>query len=95
MTIPVTASRLAPMSWAALILGLCGLFLAPPSARAQEAGAATSPDGKVRVQVLSLKRTEGETLTLYFQITNNGNDDYRTVVVNSNCSPHLVERHQA
>lgn len=82
MTIPVTASRLAVMSWAALLLGLCGLFLAPPSAQAQEAGAATSPDGKVRVQVLSLKRTEGDTLTLQFQITNSGNDDFSVTVGN-------------
>lgn len=82
MTIPVYVSCLAPISRAALLIGLCGLFLAPPSAQAEEAGAATSPDGKVRVQVLSLKRTDGETLTLQFQITNSGNDRYSMTLGN-------------
>jgi hypothetical protein len=82
MTIAAVVSCLAPLSRAALLLGLYGLFLAQPSAQAQEARDATSPDGKVRVQVLSLKRTEGETLTLNFRITNNGNDNYSTVIGN-------------
>ena len=82
MTISVNVPRIASVSLAALFLGLCGLFLAPSSAQPQETGAATSPDGKVRVQVLSLKRTEGETLTLHFQITNSGNDDYAMTLDN-------------
>ena len=45
-------------------------------------GAATSPDGKVRMDILSLKRTEGETVTIRFQITNSSNDTYRVTVDN-------------
>ena len=62
----------------AFLLGLSGPLLAPTAVRAedQNPGTATSPDGKVRVQVLSLKRTEGETVTLRFQITNNSNDRF-------------------
>ncbi|MBV9756529.1 MAG: hypothetical protein JO047_05695 [Alphaproteobacteria bacterium] len=70
---------------AAVLLGFGGLLLAAPVARAQEqsAGTATSPDGKVRVQVISLKRTEGDTVTLRIRVTNNGSDDYRIVLDNA------------
>jgi len=69
---------------AAFFLGLCGLLLTTAAARGEEQspGAATSPDGKVRVQILSLRRTESDTVTLRFQVTNNSNDDYRVVPVN-------------
>ncbi len=43
-------------------------------------GSTTSQDGKVRFDVLSLKRSEGETVTLRFQVTNNGNDSYNLTV---------------
>jgi hypothetical protein len=44
-------------------------------------------DGKVRVDILSLKRTEGRTVTLRFALANNGEGDYSMVVGNI----HLVD----
>jgi hypothetical protein len=66
----------------AFLLGVSGPLLTAVRAQDQSPGIATSPDGKVRVQVLSLKRTEGETVTLRFQVTNNSNDDFRVVPIN-------------
>jgi hypothetical protein len=67
-----------------LFLGLAVPLLAPPGAWAQHqgAGSATSPDGKVRVDILSLKRTEGDTVTLRFQVTNDSNDGYLVTMDN-------------
>jgi hypothetical protein len=67
-----------------LLLGLAALVLAPVAGRAQDQapGVATSPDGKVRVQVLSLKRTEGDTVTLRFEIANDSNSNYTVTVGN-------------
>ena len=58
----------------AAMLGACAaLFGTSPAFSATEAlGAATSPDGKTRLDVVSLKRTEGDTVTLRFQVTNDG-----------------------
>jgi len=70
---------------AAVLLGLGGLVLAaPPGAQAEEQSAptATSTDGKMHVQVISLKRSEGDTVMLRIRITNTGNDDYRIVLDN-------------
>ena len=66
------------LSAAVLLRGFAGLLLALPHARAQDQalGSATSTDGKVRLEILSLKRTEGDTVTLRWQIMNNGNDSY-------------------
>jgi hypothetical protein len=44
-------------------------------------------DGKVRVDILSLKRTEGGTVTLRFAVANNGAGDFSMVVGNI----HLVD----
>src|SRR4051812_40647506 len=69
----------------AAMLGACAaLFATSPAFSATAAlGAATSPDGKTRVEILSLKRTEGETVTLRFQVTNSGNDTYSMTLGNS------------
>jgi hypothetical protein len=67
-------------------LGLAAALLALPLAGAraddQPVGSATSPDGKVRVEVLSLRRTEGDTVTLRFAVVNNGNADYSVTLGN-------------
>lgn len=52
------------------------------SAEAQSLGSATTPDGKVRVDITSLKRTEGETTTLKFQVTNRSNSSYSVTTAN-------------
>jgi hypothetical protein len=72
-------ARLVPM------FGICAaLFAASPALSATPVlGSATSQDGKTRVDIVSLKRTEGETVTLRFQVTNNGNETYGMTVGNS------------
>ena len=69
----------------AAMLGACAaLFATSPAFSATPAlGTATSPDGKTLVEILSLKRTEGETVTLRFQVTNSGNDTYSMTLGNS------------
>lgn len=69
----------------AAMLGACAaLFATAPAFSAAPAlGSATSPDGKTRVEILSLKRTEGETVTLRFQVTNGGNDTFSMTLGNS------------
>ncbi|MBS0223321.1 MAG: hypothetical protein JSR91_21545 [Proteobacteria bacterium] len=59
------------------------------SARAQDKPIASTAthDGKVRVDILSLKRTEGGTATLRFALTNKGDRDFSVVVGNI----HLVD----
>ncbi len=60
-------SRSLMSSWAlAALLG---------TARADDAPIASGarPDGKVRADILSLKRTEGDTLTLRFAVVNDSN----------------------
>ena len=65
------------------ILGAC-LLLAASVANAQDKPLAstTSAEGDVRIDITSLKRTEGETLTLRFQVTNNSTDTFRVVAEN-------------
>jgi hypothetical protein len=41
-----------------------------------------SPDGKVRADMLSLKRTEGDTVTLRFAIVNDSNETVSVTVEN-------------
>ena len=67
------------------MLGACAALFAtsPAFSAAPVLGAASSPDGKARVEILSLKRTEGETVTLRFQVTNSGNDTYSMTLGNS------------
>jgi hypothetical protein len=67
----------------AAVLGACAALLATSPAFSATPGSATSPDGKTRVEILSLKRTEGETVTLRFQVTNGGNDTYSMTLGNS------------
>jgi hypothetical protein len=43
---------------------------------------ATTADGRVRVDVLSLKRTEGDTVTLRFAVVNNSNADFSVALLN-------------
>jgi hypothetical protein len=71
---------------AALALCLAAVPLAVPvaDARAEDppVRSATTADGKVRVDVLSLKRTEGDTVTLRFAVVNNGNSDFSVSLLN-------------
>jgi hypothetical protein len=46
-------------------------------------GSAISADGKTRVDILSLKRTEGETVTLRLQVTNDGNETFGITIGNT------------
>ncbi len=72
-------TRLMPM------LGICAGLLAtsPALCAGPVLGSATSQDGKARVDIVSLKRTEGDTVTLRFQVTNNGNETYGMTLGNS------------
>lgn len=67
---------------AATIAG-CAVLTATSPAFSAGLGTATSPDGKARVEILSLKRTEGETVTLRFQVTNDGSDTFSMTLGNS------------
>jgi hypothetical protein len=75
----------AALARTAAMLGACAaLFATSPAFSATPVlGSATSPDGKTRVEILSLKRTEGETVTMRFQVTNGGNDTYGMTLGNS------------
>ncbi len=65
------------------VIGLCaGLFALPAFAQDQAVASATAADGKVRIDILSLKRSEGETLTLRILFTNNSNDSYNPTLGN-------------
>jgi|SRR4051812_44006831 hypothetical protein len=72
-----------PFARLAAMLGACAALSATSPAFSAALGIATSPDGKTRVEVLSLKRTEGETVTLRFQVTNDGNDTFSMTLGNS------------
>ena len=75
----------ATLTKIAAMLGTCAaLFATSPAFSATPAlGSATSPDGKTRVEILSLKRTEGETVTLRFQVTNDASDTFSMTLGNS------------
>jgi hypothetical protein len=68
----------------ATVLYIAALLLGVPVAWADDPPVAsvTSADGKVRVDILSLKRTEGDTATLRFTVVNNGNADFSVVLGN-------------
>lgn len=64
---------------------VCAAFVqSPVAARADDAPVATGQqtNGKARAEILSLKRTEGDTLTLRFAIVNDNNNDFRVVLSN-------------
>jgi hypothetical protein len=54
-----------------------------PRADDQKIGSAISANGKVQVDVLSLKRTDGDTVTLRWQVVNNGEQAFSMTVDNS------------
>jgi hypothetical protein len=66
-------------------IGICAAILAHASAvnAAPSLGSVTSVDGKTRVDVVSLKRTEGDTVTLRFEVTNGGNDTFSMTLGNA------------
>jgi hypothetical protein len=57
----------------------------PALAQAEEApvGSATSPNGAVRIEILSLKKWEGDTLQLRWRVINNDNTTYRMTPLNA------------
>ncbi len=67
------------------VLGICAAFFAasPTFSATTVLGSAISSDGKTRIDILSLKRTEGETVTLRLQVTNDGNDTFGITVGNA------------
>jgi hypothetical protein len=67
-----------------VVIGMLASLLAPSVAVAQDQAIASvmTADGKVRVDILSLKRTEAETLTLRLMISNNSNERYDPVLGN-------------
>jgi hypothetical protein len=73
-----------PLTKIAPMLGICAAFFAisPAFSATPVLGSAISSDGKTRVDILSLKRTEGETVTLRFQVTNDGNETYSVAAGN-------------
>jgi hypothetical protein len=52
-------------------------------------------EGKVRVDILSLKRTEGGTVILRFVLANNGDGDFSMVVGNIHLVDLAARRHTA
>jgi hypothetical protein len=63
-----------------VLAALLGLPFAAVRAEEQPVGSVATEDGTVRVEVLSLKRTEGGTVTLRWRVINSGNADYVIVV---------------
>jgi hypothetical protein len=63
-------------------LAALALPVAAPRADDQPVRTATTANGKVRVDVLSLKRTEGDTVTLRFTLVNGGNADFSVALLN-------------
>ncbi len=86
MTADITVSPLRrSLRQCSIVVGALVGMLMPSLAVAQDqpiASVATT-DGKVHIDILSLKRTEGETLTLRLAITNNSNDGYDPVLGNT------------
>jgi hypothetical protein len=74
-----TLAGIAPMLWICATLSATS----PAFSATPVLGSATSPDGKTRLDIVSLRRTEGDTVTLRFQVTNDGNETYGVTVGNS------------
>jgi hypothetical protein len=72
---------------AVCLAAVLALWLSSAHAEDRPIASTATHDGKVRVDVLSLKRTEGGTVTLRFVLANNGNGDFSIVVGNI----HLVD----
>ena len=74
----------AALRMRAVVLCLSIALMALPGAAAfadeEPVASATNAEGKVRVDVLSLKRTEGDTVTLRIAVVNNGNANYPIVM---------------
>ncbi len=70
--------------WPRIFLSSCALAATLSSARADDAPIASGlrPDGKVRADILSLKRTEGDTVTLRFALVNDSNQSVTVTVGN-------------
>jgi hypothetical protein len=85
MTAPFRSPRRHNTVWSTALV-LCCAIMAPVGSQsrvnAQALPSATSPDGKVRLEILSLKRTEGDTVTLRFQIVNESNDRFFVTIPN-------------
>lgn len=77
-----TLTKMSPVFGIAALLAISPAFGATP-VPGSVLGSAISPDGKTRVDILSLKHTEGETVTLRFQVTNDGNDTYGMTAANA------------
>jgi hypothetical protein len=63
---------------AAVIFGLAVPLFTVPAVWAEDKplGSVTSQDGKVQVEIVTLKRTEGGTVMLRLQVTNDGNETF-------------------
>ena len=72
---------------AACITAVLALPLLPAHAEDKPIASAATHDGKVHVDILSLRRTEGKTVTLRFALANDGERDFSMVVGNI----HLVD----
>ncbi len=84
---PGNPHRLTALARRAAILAsaLACLILAAPAAQAEDPPIATvsGMGGKVRVDILSLKRTEGETVTLRLALTNSGDQTFSMTLGNA------------
>lgn len=76
--------RRATRYWhTALVAAACASIGLVAAAQDKPLGQATTPDGKIRVEVLSLKRIEGNLVTLRWQIVNDGSGDFSMVPGNA------------
>ena len=60
----------------ALTLAACLLTARAAVADDKPVGTATSSDGAVHLNILSLKHSEGDTVTLKYEVVNDGSSDY-------------------
>ena len=66
-----------------LLTLMAGAAVAVPAlAQDRPVATGTSADGKVRIDIVSLKRTEGDTVTLRFQVINGGSEAYGVTTPN-------------
>ncbi len=73
---PRDRGRAARRRAAVLVAAACAGIGLAAEAQDKPLGQATTPDGKIRVEVLSLKRIEGNLVTLRWQIVNDGSGDF-------------------
>ena len=60
----------------ALAFAACLLIASNAAADDKPVGTATSSDGAVHLNILSLKHSEGDTVTLKYEMANDGSSDY-------------------